>query len=118
MSPCCCLWSPGTLADLLGIVESVLYAKRLPDAIFNLAFNRATNDWPRQTAAVTTAIKANARWTQQQDEQVRLCVCEAGADTRAPWTPSLTEGSLCRLHALMHFMYLASIVQAPLPYYS
>ena len=69
------MWSPGTLADLLGIVESVLYAKRLPDAIFNLAFNRATNDWPRQTAAVTTAIKANARWTQQQDEQVRHFVC-------------------------------------------
>jgi hypothetical protein len=67
-----CVEFAGTLADLLGIVESVLYAKRLPDGIFNLAFQRAANEWPRQTAAVTSAIKANARWTMQQDEQVRV----------------------------------------------
>ena len=70
----CRFISTDCLSDLLGIVESVLYAKRLPDALFNLAFHRASGEWPRQSAAVTAVIRANAQWLKEEDEQVTLVV--------------------------------------------
>ena len=73
-SGCVCA---GCLADLLGIVESVLYAKRLPDGLFNLSFFNATGEWPRQTASVSAVIRKNAAWTKDQDEQVPESPCPA-----------------------------------------
>ena len=57
--------------ELLGIVESILYQRRLPDAMFNLAYYKIHTKWPPATGGgVPELVRRNAAWKREQDMQV------------------------------------------------
>lgn len=59
------------LMDLLGVVESLLYNRRLPDALFNAAFRKANNAFPSAGGKVVQdTVRRNATWRKEQDIQV------------------------------------------------
>jgi hypothetical protein len=78
---CCCVFVFPTLAgiflaavlmDLLGVVESLLYNRRMPDALFNAAFRKANNAFPSAGGKVVQdTVRRNATWRKEQDIQVK-----------------------------------------------
>lgn len=70
----CVVQCVDVMTDLLGVVESILYARRMPDALFNLAYYRSNNQWPPNSKIVVgETVRRNAAWKKDQDMQVGLC---------------------------------------------